>query len=134
MNLDMDRFIEFILMSLDDIEKNVEFISIAIQYLENVLPTKIFLKQDRYISPLKLKYLRESSTELIFKYGKRSFIDATVVGKVTRIFDSLDATILDGSMNVTSYITKNIIDVALNSIMIIKKGDIIISPVAIYFE
>ncbi|MEC0241962.1 hypothetical protein P4H66_19350 [Paenibacillus dokdonensis] len=107
-----------------------------LEYLESILPTNLFLKQGNFVSPLKSDYLRESSSELNFKYGEDSELKVCVIGRVTKVFDSFDAGLFKegGNFNDMSVAINEMIHILLNQINTIESGDIIISPVAIYFE
>ncbi|MDR9852867.1 hypothetical protein RJP21_04520 [Paenibacillus sp. VCA1] len=107
-----------------------------LEYLESILPTNLFLKQGNFVSPLKSDFLRESSSELNFKYGEDSKLKVCVIGRVTKVFDSFDAGLFkeEGNFNDLSGAINDMIHMLLNQINTIEAGDLIISPVAIYFE
>lgn len=105
-----------------------------IAYMKIALPTNIFLNQKGYISPLKDEYLRESGAELNFKYSTNSKIKITVLGRATRVFDGFDPNILDDELNEVSVALGSMMNIIYNKFKIIKNGDVIISPIAVYFE
>lgn len=118
------------------VEYGIKSFDVILRYLSSILPTQLFLKQGKFISPLKSDFLRESSKELNFKYGENCEIEVTVLGRVTKLFDSFNAAIFEEGAQLkelTSAID-TVTDVVLSQVKSIKKGDLIISPVAIYFE
>jgi hypothetical protein len=116
-------------------EKGIQILETVLEYLEAVLPTSMYIRQGGFVSPVKLEYLRESSTELNFKYGEGSDIKITVVGRATRRFSTYTMGALTTGLfsEVGSSIT-SMSDEIISSIDALKDGDIIVSPVAIYFE
>ncbi|QHZ50940.1 DUF6414 family protein [Paenibacillus larvae] len=129
-------------LGLTDDEKNNEMetlfksIEFLVDYLTGLLPTSLYLKQENFVSPIKLEFLRENSSELTFKYGTSPVFHATVIGKITRIFDSFESVLLGGSedFKTISKFVGGVVDNVLTSAGTIKKGNAIIYPIAIYFE
>jgi hypothetical protein len=117
-------------------EKGVHGMDVILRYLSKTLPTQLYLKQGGYLAPLKLEYLRENSRELNFKYGDSPDIKITLVGRATKQFESFEADIFEAAGNfVTISKAANVMtDLIINELKTIKKGDTIISPIAIYFE
>ncbi|AFC32114.1 hypothetical protein PM3016_5414 [Paenibacillus mucilaginosus 3016] len=119
-----------------DVEKGMNSFDVILRFLTNILPSNLCIRQGNFISALKEKYVRETNSELIFKYGTKSSLKLTVLGKVTREFDEFDIDMFNkGGM--FSHITESITGVTrqfIDEVKLIKKGDIIISPIAIYFE
>lgn len=109
----------------DDLEK-------ALNYLMALLPNESFLLMENALAPLKKNYLRESANELMFKYGGvESKIKVTMLGKVTQNLQSITMPTFaqDPFSEFPDFVTN-----LLGSLGIVKEGDKIISPVAIYFE
>ncbi|KAF6585014.1 DUF6414 family protein [Paenibacillus sp. EKM211P] len=115
----------------EKIEKIMNFIS-------TLLPTKTFIRIGNYLCPVKDEYLREGTKELTFKYGTNSNIQINVLGKFTRVYDNIvsppseetDSQSMANTINTFSDLANNLI----GDISLVKKGDIIVSPIAIYFE
>ncbi|QOT12943.1 hypothetical protein JNUCC32_13350 [Paenibacillus sp. JNUCC32] len=118
------------------LEQGIKAVEVVMKYLSSILPTKLYLKQGNYIAPLKSDYLRESSQELNFKYGEGSGIKVTLIGRVTKIFESFETNIFEeqGNFADLSSSIHGIVELILSQMKSIKKGDAIVSPVAIYFE
>ncbi|MBM7585799.1 hypothetical protein JOC86_002341 [Bacillus pakistanensis] len=115
-----------------DKKEEFEKIEKSINYLIDILPMESFIVIGNAIAPLKNEYLREKANELMFKYGgASSSLTVTLVGKVTK-------KITDTNMPEFNKDPFFEIPAILNSVLsplgIIKKGDLIISPIAIYFE
>lgn len=109
---------------------------ILIQYMESILPSSAFLKTDRYTCPLRIEYLRESAKELAFKYKYDQTMPITIIGKYTKKFErfaQLSRETNNGPFGVIGD-SINAFDQAFETFGIFKKGDLIVSPVAIYFE
>lgn len=103
-------------------------------FLSTILPSDFFIKQGKFLSPLKHEHIREKSKEMIFKYGEESEI--CVLGKITKKFDfankDFDSTVEDFfSMNT---VISGAVDEFLNQVQIAKRGDFVVSPIAIFFE
>ncbi|WP_068775790.1 hypothetical protein [Paenibacillus sp. FJAT-26967] len=105
-------------------------------YLQNALPSEVCLKQGKFFSPLKSEFLRNTSEDLIFKYGTSSKIEITVLGKLTREFIDFDLNMFkeNGNFRELSTLTNQMMDSFVDEVNLMEKGDIIVSPVAIYFE
>ncbi|MBP1312356.1 hypothetical protein JOD82_005501 [Paenibacillus sp. 1182] len=121
---------------VEETKKMFELIGSFIEYLGNILPTNLFLRQGLFISPLKKEHLRESSSELNFKYGGGSKLQIHVLAKATRVFEDLNIDMFEGNSNLEqlSSMMSGVTEMILKTVSAIKKGDIILSPVAIYFE
>ncbi|WP_437828914.1 DUF6414 family protein [Niallia taxi] len=125
--------------ALETTKKNMrENISIAektLEYLGGILPTEAFLKMDNTISPLKQEFLREKSQQLMFKYGHNgSSIDVTLVGKVTSKVKSVEMPNFNSNSSNVFLEFPAIITFFLNTFGVVKRGDLIVTPIAIYFE
>ena len=88
---------------------------------------------DDVILPLKSEHLRETAKELIFKYGEiGSSLRITMIGKVTR---EITTTAMPDFHNGNPFFEfPQILSGVLGSLGLINSGDLIVSPVAIYFE
>lgn len=113
--------------------KQLTEIKNTLQYLANVLPYSSFMKIKNAVSPLKEKHLRESASELAFKYTvDENSLEITLLGKITSIVNKVSTEKFEEGdvINGLSGLFYSI----LTPFGIIKEGDLIISPVAIYFE
>ncbi|MBO1515676.1 DUF6414 family protein [Metabacillus bambusae] len=109
-----------------------QFIEKSMDYLTDILPTNSFIVMENTIAPLKDDYLREKANELMFKYGTSSTnIYLTMVGKVTNKIDSIELPNFDKD---PFFSFPKILNMVLNPLGVVNEGDLIISPVAIYFE
>lgn len=113
-----------------------ELITDVVDYVNTLLPASSYLKIGNFVAPLKPDYLRESSSELGFKYGHSSKLRITLIGKVTRVYDNLISQGIDPSANI--YGMMQLLSSAVEQFLIesalLKTGDLIVSPVAIFFE
>ncbi|AMA72895.1 hypothetical protein ACH33_08515 [Aneurinibacillus sp. XH2] len=112
---------------------NLKEVEKALKYLAEVLPYSSFLKIKNAVSPLKEKYLRESASELAFKYTvDENSLEITLLGKITSRVKKVttEEFAQDDIINGLSGLFYDI----LIPFGIIEEGDLIISPVAIYFE
>lgn len=120
----------------DEMRSQMATFQVMIDYLVSVLPSSTFLRMGSFICPLKTEYLRENAKEITFKYGFGKEVEITVIGKYTKTLDRF----VQISENPETNPLGSVVDV-LNSFEevfglmgILKKGDKIVSPVAIYFE
>jgi len=114
-------------------EEDFKFLQGVLEYISDILPSDSFLLADNLLLPLKSSFLRESSKDLTFKYGaKKSTIDITIVGKVTRKVDDVELPEFKGNHAHLEF--GEILYFLLNTIGILQKGNYIVSPIAIYFE
>lgn len=114
-------------VSINDIGKILDFFSA-------IMPSDIFIKQDGILSPLKKEYLRVQPKELLFKYSENTKV--CLLGKVTKEIDS--AALLQ-DFEFTSFLSISDMMMGLASGLmaqfeVIKRGDYIVSPIAIFFE
>lgn len=117
------------------VKNGMSLFNLIMNYLAGVLPTNQFIRIDGCIAPLKKEHLRESSFELNFKYGMNSKIEITIIGRVTKVFESFnDNYIKQGEFKEVMDSTTEAIELMIQNIDFIQKGDLILSPVAIYFE
>lgn len=113
-----------------------EIISDVIDYIVDLLPAHSYIKVGNFAAPLKPEYLRESSDELSFKYGSNSPIRITMIGKVTRVYDNLISSGVDPGTNIHAgmQLFSAAVEQFLMQTGLLKTGDLIVSPVAIFFE
>lgn len=109
--------------------EDLKYIEDILVYLKDILPNSSFILMDGIIAPLKDEFLREKGNELSFKYGIKSNLKITLLGKVTSKFSDFQFNEEDALLQIFQ-----ILNVAFEALDLIKKGDYIISPVAIYFE
>ncbi|MFD0717273.1 hypothetical protein [Paenibacillus sp. GCM10027626] len=119
-----------------NIEKGIKIFDLILRYFGKLLPTNLILKQDSFISPLKPEYLRESSAELVFKYGLDSSVEVTVLGRVTKKFETFNYEVFSdtGPFKDLGQAIWGVEEFLLSGLKSLQRGDTIISPVAIYFE
>lgn len=111
---------------------NFVFMEKSIDYLNDILPTESFIIMEDTIAPLRGEFLRERANELMFKYGgASSSLQVTMLGKVTQEIKSTSMPDLKAD---PLFEFPQILTGALSPLGVIKKGDYIVSPVAIYFE
>ncbi|MGH0867345.1 DUF6414 family protein [Bacillus toyonensis] len=119
----------------------IKQIKLMLEYINQTVPAKAFIKMGKLFIPLKQDFLRESIDELTFKYGQNNpTIKATLIGKITRKI-SHDETKLPAFSNVTSQDPNNVFNSllglplgVLGTFSVLATNDIVVSPVAIYFE
>ncbi|WP_411734874.1 hypothetical protein [Paenibacillus sp. M2] len=116
-------------------EKMLQGIGHMISYTSSLFPSDTFIRIGSYIMPIKNENLRETSSALTFKYGSNSEIELTVLGKFTRVYTTLAPNTMD-SGNTAEMMEgiSTIVDGFIGEMGIVKRGDFIISPIAIYFE
>lgn len=110
----------------------LEKVEKMLKYLKEILPNSTFLIGDGIIAPLKEEFLREQGKELSFKYGNSSNLEITLLGKVTGKISSSELPQLN-DIDIVLQLHQMIYFI-LESLKLTKKGDHIVSPVAIYFE
>lgn len=137
---------------LNNINKQYEFaesqftspikkVKLMLEYINQTIPAKAFLKMGKLLIPLKEDFLREGIDELTFKYGQsNSYIKATLIGKVSRNISYDEAQFPDFS-NIMTDNPENVLHSMsafptgiLATFNVLKTDDFIVSPVAIYFE
>lgn len=118
------------------VEMGMKGFDLLFRYLSNIIPSSLCIKQGKFFSPLKEEYIRGNNSDIIFKYGTQSSLKITVIGKTTRIFDQFDIDMFseNGDLSKASIAINVFFQEVLDQIRLIKKGDIIVSPIAIYFE
>jgi hypothetical protein len=113
------------------LKNQFEFINESLVYLNEILPTESFVKMHNVIAPLKYDFLREKSSELMFKYGNNNKTKATLIGKVTNIIKTVDMPNLEKD---PFFEFPKVLTGVLYPLGVINVNDLIVSPVAIYFE
>ncbi|MDA2194509.1 DUF6414 family protein [Bacillus cereus group sp. BceL221] len=119
----------------------IKQIKLMLEYINQTVPAKAFLKMGKLFIPLKQDFLRESIDELTFKYGQNNpSIKATLIGKITRKI-SLDEAKLPDFSNVMSQNPNSVFNSllglplgVLGTFDVLTTNDVVVSPVAIYFE
>ncbi|NRQ52005.1 MULTISPECIES: hypothetical protein [unclassified Brevibacillus] len=114
-----------------------ELFETLFEFMESVLPTNSYIKIGKYVAPLKSEFLRESAKEMSFKYGVNSHLQVTLIGKITREYDSLlaqnspsnDSSLISALQGLSSSV-----ETMLSSMDLLNEGDYIVSPIAIFFE
>lgn len=130
--------------SFDLIKKDgvgIEEIEGMMRLLKTILPSSAFVKINNAIVPIKEEFLREKHNQLIFKYGfNQTSTEVTIVGKVTRKLQSGNhPNPQSGGKNTLLNVSGDInamIDQLMNNVIGISDSinDVVINPVAIYFE
>lgn len=118
--------------SKETFKNQLEFVQQALSYIDNISSCTTYLITDGFILPMKEEFLRERGSDLSFKYGSTSSIDISFIGKITGEIPNTNM----GELNPEEMITRfhEMLYIVLISLNLIKKGDKIVSPVAIYFE
>lgn len=108
--------------------KNTHFL---LGYLEDILPTKTFIKFNNSVALCKDNFLREQPNILMYKYPqKNDELKLTILGKKTRkIGTSPEAPLTQSLFSILS-----VLDNLMIEFQIANENDYILSPVAIYFE
>lgn len=102
-------------------------------FLTHILPSEIFIKQGKFLSPLKIDFIREQSKELIFKHSQES--EVSLLGKVTRKFkDEIDGSDDVGSIFEINNIISSASSKFLTEFGVLYDDDYIVTPIAIFFE
>jgi hypothetical protein len=117
----------------ESLKEQFSFVKNALEYLTGILPTESFILMENLIAPLKNEFLREKSNELMFKYGgEESNLQITLIGKVTNKINKVELPDFSGEDALIRI--HEIINAILYPIGVIKQGDFVVSPIAIYFE
>lgn len=100
----------------------------------NLLKDLTLIKTDDKIGLLKKSYLRESVEALSFRTKRDREVKylARIIGKKDVIFDG--STIPNFNTNDLDAIPNMMLDIILGSFDIIEKGDLLVTPIAIYYE
>lgn len=113
-----------------------DMISDVLDYISTLLPTDSYIKIGRYVAPIKPEFLRESSNTLSFKYGSKSPMRITMIGKITRVYDNLISSGVGPGANIheTMQLFSASVEQFLMQTDLLRTGDLIVSPIAIFFE
>ncbi|MGE7988917.1 DUF6414 family protein [Lysinibacillus fusiformis] len=104
------------------------------KYASQMLQNQSIIKAGTNIGIIKHKYLRESPEALVFRTdtSRKAKILLRVIGKKNQVFDGKNMKQLkEQDMD---KIPNMMLDVILGSFQIINKGDLLVTPIAIYFE
>lgn len=103
-------------------------------YASNMLQNQSIIKAETNIGLIKNKFLRESPEALVLRTdtSRKAKILLRVIGIKNQVFDGNNMK----QLNVTDLdkIPNMMLDVILGSFQIITKGDLLVTPIAIYFE
>jgi len=111
-----------------------EKMNIMGKFASKLLNDLVVIKADKNIGLLKKKYLRESSEALSFRTDNSRQVKylVRVIGKKEKIFTGENIQMLkEDDLDI---IPNLMVDVLLGSFKIIKEGDLIVTPIAIYYE
>lgn len=111
-----------------------EKLNILSSFASNLLEDLAIIKTDRNIGLLKKKYLRESSEALSFRTDNSREVKylMRVIGRKEEIYTGENLPIFQE--NDLDVIPNMMLDLILSSFNIVKKGDLIVTPIAIYYE
>lgn len=104
------------------------------KYASNMLRNQSIIKANTNIGIIKNKYLRESPEALVFRTdtSRKAKILLRVIGKKNRVYDGTN--MMQFKEQDVDKIPNMMLDVILGSFNIIKNGDTLVTPIAIYFE
>lgn len=114
-----------------DVFKKLNILS---SFASNMIEDLAIIKTDRNIGLLKKKFLRESSEALSFRTDNSRKVKylMRVIGKKDQIYDGENIPVfLEDDLDM---IPNYVMDIILGSFNIIKEGDLIVTPIAIYYE
>jgi hypothetical protein len=103
-------------------------------YASKLLEGLTVIKTKNQIGLLKKEFLRESTESISFRTDKSRKVKylIRVIGKKEKVFNGVNfPTIKENDIDM---IPNMVLDIILGSFNIIEKGDLIVSPIAIYFE
>lgn len=103
-------------------------------FASNLLDGLTIIKTDNKIGLLKKKYLRESSEALSFRTDKSRKIKflVRIIGKKEEVINGYNMPEINE--NDLDFIPNMMLDIILGSFKIIEKGDLIVTPISIYYE
>lgn len=112
----------------------IDMIGKILDFFSTILPSDIFIKQERVLSPLKKEYLRIQPKELLFKYSEQTTV--SLLGRITR---QIDSTAMQSDFEFTSLLSiSDMMTELANGLMtqfeVVEEGEYIVSPIAIFFE
>jgi mRNA-degrading endonuclease YafQ of YafQ-DinJ toxin-antitoxin module len=120
---------------IKSVESGIELFNKAITYVTSLLPTSTYIKMDNLILPLKSEFIRINTKELAFKYGMESSSQITVLGKITRRYESFwEFTSSNPTMGPLIGGVSEALENVLDTLDFLSYGDYIATPIAIYFE
>ena len=104
------------------------------QYASEMLPSQSVIKADSYIGITKSKFLKESPEALVFRTDntRKAKILFRVIGRKNNVFNGFN--LGNFSEQDIDKLPNLMLDIILGSFGIIKKGDTLVTPIAIYFE
>lgn len=105
-----------------------------IQYLKRIMPADAFIYSNAIMAPLNSLHLRESTRMLNFKYGTLPQRTITIIGKVTKINNNKSIANQSKILGSDFFGLNGMGTTILESIGIIQKNSVIITPIAIYFD
>lgn len=104
------------------------------EYASKLLDNLIIIKPNNKIGLMKKEYLRESVESLTFRTDKSRKVKylVRVIGRKEFIHDGVNGPSFES--NDLDTIPNMMLDVILGSFNIIEKGDLLVTPIAIYYE
>lgn len=119
------------IMPIIDIIKNLNTLS---SFASNLLEDLTVIKTNNQIGLLKKEYLRESVESLTFRTDKSRKVRylVRIIGKKDVVYDGSNLPLINGDD--LDFIPNMMLDIILGSFDIIKKGDLLVTPIAIYYE
>lgn len=103
-------------------------------YTSKMLQNQAIVKAGKNIGIIKNKYLRESPEALVFRTdtSREAKILLRVIGNKNKVFNGKNMALLNEQD--LDKIPNMMLDVILGSFNIIQAGDVLVTPIAIYFE
>lgn len=104
------------------------------KFATDLLTDLSVIKAQKNIGLLKKKYLRESAESLSFRTdnSRKAKILFRVIGKKINIFDS--SSVIKFTENDIDKMPNMMLDIILGSFKILEKEDVLVTPIAIYYE
>ena len=111
--------------------KNVQTFS---RYTSEALGDLSFIRANETVGFVKKQFLRESPISLAFRTDKTRKVKfiARVIGRKDNVYSGDNVPELDGTE--LDLIPNIVLDILLGSFDIIRKGDLLVTPIAIYYE
>lgn len=105
------------------------------QYGSNLLENLTVIKADNKIGLLKKEYLRESVESLTFRTDNSRKIKflVRIIGRKDTVFNGFNQPVM-ANVNDLDTIPNMMLDIILGSFNIIEAGDLLVTPIAIYYE
>jgi hypothetical protein len=103
-------------------------------FASNVLEDLTVIKTNNKIGLLKKQYLRESTESLSFRTDNSRKIKylVRIIGSKQKVYNEANIPLFNE--NDIDKIPNLVMDVLLGSLKVLKKGDLIVTPIAIYYE